>query len=138
MAKKIGFVSNYASLALRERIEEFIFMPYKLFLTFPFIKRFGLNSLPLSGGKTFAPDETLVRLVADNDSLQFCLMVNHEGHDYTLTHPHHLEWARALLADLGIEGYNIEMGADIFLASSEDFERLYDFLSLHAIRTSYH
>lgn len=134
----IGVESRYADVATRRKVEDFILMPFKLMLNFSFIKRFHLKGLPFPGGKEFAADDTWVRLMVHNDGLVFALQVNHEGHDYTLTHAHHLEWARELCTRLDIEILAVEYDADLFLSSAEEFERLYDFLTLHAVGSHYH
>lgn len=134
----IGVESRYADIAMRRKVEDFILMPFKLMLNFSFIKRFHLKGLPLPGTKEFAADDTWVRLIVHNDSLVFALQVNHEGHDYTLTHAHHMEWARELCTRLDIEIMAVEYGADLYLSSAEEFERLYAFLTLHAAGSHYH
>lgn len=133
-----GIESLYETPGLRRKVEDFIFMPFSMLLNFPYVRRFHLVGLPLSGGRQFGPDDTWVRLTVFNDKLAFCLAVNHEGHDYTLTNKEHKTWAIRLMADLGIESYSIEWEADFFLASAEDFERLYEFLTLHAVATQWH
>ncbi|MBN8222251.1 MAG: hypothetical protein J0L53_15120 [Spirochaetes bacterium] len=134
----IGVESRYADLSIRRKVEDFILQPFKLMLNFSFVKRFHLKRLPTASAGKFSDDDTWVRLIVRNDALIFALMVNHEGHDYTLTHPAHLEWAQRLCADLSIEVMDIEYDADLFLSSVEEFERLYDFLTLHAVSSGYH
>lgn len=134
----IGVESRYTDLAIRRKVEDYILMPYKLMLNFSFVKRFHLKGLPTASVGQFSDDDTWVRLIVRNDALIFALMVNHEGHDYTLTHPSHLDWAKQLCADLGIEVMDIEYDADLFLSSAVEFDRLYDFLTLHAVSSGYH
>jgi hypothetical protein len=90
----IGIKSTYQTEAIRILREDFILCPYKMMLNFPYLKRFFLPHLPLTGDKVFSNQPTNVRFIVHNDALIFALEVNHEGHDYTLSHMDHLVWAK--------------------------------------------
>lgn len=136
--QKTGIACAYAHERDALRIDSYVFCPYAMFLNFPYVKRFHLQGLTLPNGTPFSEDDTWVRLIVRNDALIFALEVVHEGHDYTLREPRHLTWAHQLLDNLSIEQASLEYDVEFFLSCEEDFDKLYAFLTAHAIGSTYH